>query len=465
MIMENDTVKNVSEQWIKEKVQRLKSFYESGKTRDIAFRIEQLKKLKAGIKKFEPEITEALWEDLHKSKEETYLTEIAIVLKEIDFHLDCLKSWVKPKKVSTPIYLKPSSSKIIYEPLGTALIIAPWNYPFQLLFNPLVGAISSGCCAVLKPSEFTPHTSALVQKIVKEIFEENYIEVVQGDQETGEILLKQRFDVIFFTGSSKVGKIVMKAAAENLTPVILELGGKSPCIVDDSANIDVAAKRIAWGKAVNAGQTCIAPDFLLVHESIKEKLLEKIANAFNNMFGKSISQSEYYGRIVNERAFDRLSNFLNDEEIYWGGKTDKKNCFISPTILNNVNPDAPIMQEEIFGPLLPVISFNKIEEAIEIITQKEKPLALYYFGNEKKADAVLAQTTSGSVCINDTLMQIANHNLPFGGVGNSGIGKYHGKDSFLAFSNQRSVLVTPTWLDLRFKYPPYQFFSLIRKWI
>ncbi len=463
--MNDAIVGNVSGEWIQKKVKDLKNFYASGKTKNLDFRIEQLKKLKAGIKKFEPEIYKALWEDLHKSTEEVYLTEIAIVLNEIDFHLDCLKSWVKAKKITTPLYLKPSTSKIIYEPLGIALIIAPWNYPFQLLFNPLVGAISSGCCALLKPSEFTANTSALAQKIVSETFEEDYISVARGDQEVGEILLKQPFDVIFFTGSSRVGKIVMKAAAEHLTPVILELGGKSPCIVDTSANIDIAAKRIAWGKAVNAGQTCIAPDYLLVHESIKEKLLEKIAHAFNEMFGKSISQSKYYGRIVNDRAFDRLSNLLNDEEIYWGGKTDKTNCFISPTILDNVKPGSPIMEEEIFGPILPAISFTKISEAIEIINKKEKPLALYYFGNEKNADVVLAQTTSGSVCINDTLMQIANHNLPFGGVGNSGIGKYHGKDSFLAFSNQRSVLTSPAWLDLPFKYPPYKFFRFVKKFI
>ena len=463
--MDDAIVEQVSAEWLEKKVKDLKHFYASGKTKNIPFRIEQLKKLKAGIRDFKPQIQKALWEDLHKSKEEVYLTEIAIVLKEIDFHLACLQSWAKPKKVSTPLYLKPSSSKIIYEPLGTSLIIAPWNYPFQLLFDPLVGAISSGCCALLKPSEFTPATSALAQQMVSEIFDENYISVAQGDQEVGEILLKQPFDVIFFTGSSKVGKIVMTAAAKNLTPVILELGGKSPCIVDATANIDIAAKRIAWGKTVNAGQTCIAPDYLLVDESIKEKLLEKIAHAFNEMFGKSISQSEYYGRIVNEKAFDRLFNLLKDAEIYWGGKTDKENRFISPTILTNVKAGDEIMEEEIFGPLLPVISFNKIDEAIEIVNRKEKPLALYYFGNEKNADVVLSQTTSGSVSINDTLMQIANHNLPFGGVGRSGIGKYHGKDSFLAFSNQRSVLVTPTWLDLPFKYPPYKFFSLIKRFL
>lgn len=465
MAMNDASVEQVSEEWIQEKVKDLKDFYASGKTKNIAFRIDQLKKLKAGIKKYESEISKALWEDLHKSKEEVYLTEISIVLHEIDLHLKNLKRWIRPEEVVTPFYLKPSSSKIIFEPLGVALIIAPWNYPFQLIFDPLVGAISSGCCAVLKPSEFTPHTSALVQKIVADIFEENYISVAQGDQQVGEILLKQSFDVIFFTGSSKVGKIVMKAAAENLTPVILELGGKSPCIVDESANIEIAAKRIAWGKAINAGQTCIAPDYLLVHQKIKKAFLEKLSGAFNKIFGKCISQSNYYGRIVNEKAFERLSTLLKNSEIYWGGKTDKENCFISPTIIDNVKPGSPIMQEEIFGPLLPVISFDEIDEALDLINLKEKPLALYYFGEEKKAEDILSKATSGGACINDTLLQIGNHHLPFGGVGNSGMGSYHGKDSFLAFSNRRAVVTTPTWLEVPFKYPPYKFFKLIKKFI
>ncbi|MDE3183919.1 MAG: aldehyde dehydrogenase [Bacteroidota bacterium] len=459
----NVLVQNISEEWIAKKVHDLRNFYASGKTKNIDFRIRQLKNLKAGIKKFEPEITKALWEDLHKSKEEAYLTEISIVLQEIDLHLKNLKNWGRPSKVPTPIYLKPSSGKIIYDPLGVALIIAPWNYPFQLLFYPLVGAISAGCCAIMKPSEFSPHISKLSEKMVKEIFEEDYISVAQGHQETGEALLHQRFDVIFFTGSSNVGKIVMKAAAEYLTPVILELGGKSPCIVDGSANIDIAAKRIAWGKVINAGQTCIAPDYLLVHESVKAKLLEKLAEAFNKMLGSSMRQSEHYGRIVNERAFKRLIQLLEGENIWWGGKFDEESLFISPTILDNVKPDSPIMQEEIFGPLLPVITFKEMDEALDLINSKEKPLALYYFGEEKKGEDVLSKTTSGGACINDTLMHISNHNLPFGGVGQSGLGKYHGKASFLAFSNQRAVVTTPTWIDVPFKYPPYKLFKLIKK--
>ncbi len=463
--MTNEAITNFSNQMIERKIEALRNFYAAEKTKNIDFRIEQLKILKAGIKKYEPEFTKALWEDLHKSKEEVYLTEVSILLQEIDIHIKNLKNWVQPQKVATPVFLKPSSSKIIYEPLGVSLIIAPWNYPLQLLFDPLVGAISAGCCAILKPSEFTPHVSALAEKMVTEIFEEDYISVIQGDQEVGEMLLKQRFDMIFFTGSSKVGKIVMKAAAEYLTPVILELGGKSPCIIDESADINIAAKRIAWGKALNAGQTCIAPDYILVHQNVKDLLLQKLAEAFNNMFGNSIRQSEYYGRIVNDRAFERLTGLLQGEEVWWGGKTDKESRYISPTILDNVKSDSPIMQEEIFGPLLPVISFNEITEAIDLINSKEKPLALYYFGTENKGEEILNKTTSGGACINDTLLQIGNHNLPFGGVGNSGIGKYHGKDSFLAFSNQRAVVTTPTWLDIPFKYPPYKFFNFLKKFI
>ncbi len=459
----NVLVQNVSEEWIATKIHSTRKFYASGKTKNIDFRIRQLKNLKAAINQFEPEITQALWDDLHKSKEEVYLTEISIVIKEIDFHLKNLKKWTQPEKVPTAVYLKPSSGKIIYEPLGVALIIAPWNYPFQLIFDPLVGAISAGCCAILKPSEFAPHISGLAEKLVNEIFEEDYISVAQGDQQTSKALLNHPFDLIFFTGSSNVGKNVMKAAAENLTPVILELGGKSPCIVDESANIDIAAKRIAWGKLINAGQTCIAPDYLLVHESVKAKLLEKLVTAFNKMLGSSMRQTEHYGRIVNERAFKRLIQLLEGEKIYWGGKYDEEHCFISPTILDEVKPGAAIMQEEIFGPLLPVITFKEIDEAIELINSKEKPLALYYFGDEKKGEDILSKTSSGGACINDTLMHISNQQLPFGGVGHSGLGKYHGKHSFLAFSNQKAVVSTPTWMDVPFKYPPYKFFKLIKK--
>ena len=400
---------------------------------------------------------------MHKSPEESYLTEISIVTGEIDNHIKHLKKWAKPKRVSTPLHLLPSSSKIIYEPLGLSLIVAPWNYLFQLLINSLVGSISAGGCSILKPSPDAPTIAKAMQEMIDGTFESNYIAVVQGGRETNTILFNERFDIIFFTGSPKVRKVVMKAAAEHLTQVVLELGGKSPCIVDADANIDVTAKRIAWGKMINAGQTCIAPDYLFAHHSIKEELLDKIAKNIKEMYGNDIKESRFYPRIVNQRAMDRLEKLMNQGDIHTGGEVDEKEKFIAPTIIDNVNPDFLIMQEEIFGPILPVLTFEHIDETIEYINKNEKPLAFYYFGKNKDAINVLARTTSGGACINDTLMHITNHNLPFGGVGNSGLGKYHGKESFLAFSNQKAVVSTPTWIDLPLKYAPFKYFNLIKK--
>lgn len=444
-------------------IENQRAFFATNTTKDINFRLVQLRKLKSAIQKNQKKLEEALWEDLHKSPEEAYLTEISIVTGEINNHIKHLKNWAKPKSVSTPLHLLPSASKIIYEPLGLSLIIAPWNYPFQLLINSLVGSISAGGCSILKPSPDAPKIAIAMQEMIEETFESNYIAVVQGGRETNTLLLNERFDIIFFTGSSKVGKVVMKAAAEHLTPVVLELGGKSPCIVDADANIDVAAKRIAWGKMINAGQTCIAPDYLFAHHSIKEELLNKIAKNFNEMYGDKIKESRFYPRIVNQKAIERLSKLMNQGEIHTGGEVDEKNKFIAPTIIDKVQPDFQIMQEEIFGPILPVLTFETIDEPIDYINKNEKPLAFYYFGTNKKAKEVLARTTSGGACINDTLMHITNHNLPFGGVGNSGLGKYHGQESFLAFSNRRAIVTTPTWIDLPLKYAPFKYFELIKK--
>ena len=455
----------VSPPEIAERLKTKRNFFQTHKTKDLDFRIRQLKDLSTAIEKYEEEITEALWKDLHKSREEAYLTEISIVTQEIDLHIKKLRSWAKPKKVSVPFHLMPSHAKIVFEPLGVALIIAPWNYPFQLLFNPLVGAISSGCCAVLKPSEFTPHIAAVMEKIIAETFPQNYISLVQGGKETGELLLQQRWDIIFFTGSTQVGRIVMKAAAEHLTPVILELGGKSPAIVDETANIALTAKRIAWGKTINAGQTCIAPDYLLVHKNVKDELLGEIAVSLKEIHGDDIGKSTYYGRMVHEKAFHRLMNLMEGEKIHSGGESNMEDLFIEPTILDEVSKDSLVMQEEIFGPVLPVMTFTELKEATDYINSGEKPLALYYFGKKDKAAKVIAATSSGGVCINDTLMHISNHNLPFGGVGASGMGSYHGKESFLAFSHRRSVVRTPTWIDIPFKYAPFKYFKLIRKMI
>ena len=438
-------------------------FFKTHVTKSLKFRVENLKKFKSAILKYEIRITEALWVDLHKSSEEAYLTEISIVLQEIDNHLKHLKCWAKPKRVKTPLQILPSSSHILYEPLGTALVIAPWNYPFQLLLNPLVGAISSGCCAVLKPSPYTPNIAKVMEELVSEIFDSGYVAIVQGGREVNQLLLEQRFDVIFFTGSPSLGKIVMKAAAQFLTPVVLELGGKSPCIVDAGANIEVAAKRIAWGKCINAGQTCIAPDYLFVHHSVKDQLVAKIATSIEEMYGKNLKQSKYFPRIVNEQAMERLQKLMQQGRISYGGEIDADQKFIAPTLIEEIQPDFPIMQEEIFGPLLPVLTFDNIDRVIEYVNENEKPLAFYYFGPNKAAKEILLKTTSGGGCINDTLMHIANHHLPFGGVGNSGMNSYHGHSSFLAFSHARSIVAAPTWIDLPFKYPPFKYFNWVKK--
>ena len=445
-----------------------KAFHASHQTKSLDFRIGMLKKLKAAVVQYEDRILEALWKDLHKSGQEAYLTEISILNQEIDFHIKNLKKWVKPQKVSNPVQLFPSTGKIYYEPLGVVLIIAPWNYPFQLTMNPLVGAIAAGCCAILKPSEFTGHIAAVMDEMIGATFDENYIALIQGDQRVGEHLLKLRFDKIFFTGSTQVGKIVMKAAAEHLTPVILELGGKSPGIVDEDADIDLAAKRIAWGKTINAGQTCIAPDYLLVHHSVKEELIKKIPVYLEEMHGKDIQKSEFYARIVHEKAYDGLVQLLEESQgnIRYSGNFNREELFLHPTIVDEISPETDsLMQKELFGPILPVITFTNITEAISFINSGEKPLALYYFGKNKQSAEVIRKTSSGGVCINDTLMHVANHHLPFGGVGNAGFGSYHGKDSFLAFSHKRAVLNSPTWMDIPFRYAPFKHFKFIKKFL
>jgi len=448
---------------IEELIKKQRAFFSKNNTKDVSFRLKNLLKFRAGIRKYENKITDALWTDLHKSYEEAYLTEISIVMAEIDTHIKHIRKWASPKRVITPLHVLPSSSSIIHEPLGLALIIAPWNYPFQLLMNPLVGAISAGCCAILKPSPYTPTVATVMEEMIKEVFPENYIAVVQGGRNVNSMLLEKRFDMIFFTGSPMLGKIVMKAASQHLTPLVLELGGKSPCIVDKGANVKLAAKRIAWGKTINAGQTCIAPDYVFVHSSLKEKLIKELGSSIDEMFGKDIKSSKYFPRIVNKQAFERLKNLMQHGTIRYGGETDEPERFIAPTIIDDIKPEYPVMNEEIFGPILPVMTYDNIDEAIKYINENEKPLAFYYFGKNGKAREVFHKTTSGGGCVTHTLMHITNKNLPFGGVGNSGMGKNHGRESFLAFSNRRSVVKTPTWIDLPFKYVPFKFFKLIKR--
>ena len=456
-------IDNTSLQDIENIIDGQRDFFASNATLDITFRKEQLKKLKKAITEWEKPLCEALLIDLHKSYEEALMTELSIVTGEIKNHLAHIKSWAKSRSKYTPLKMMPSRSRVVNEPLGNALIISPWNYPVQLLLNPLVGAISAGCTAILKPSPYVPNVSKVIEEMITATFDKRYIAVVQGNREVNNALLEKRFDIIFFTGSPELGRKVMKAAAEHLTPVILELGGKSPCVVDADADIKIAARRIAWGKTLNAGQTCIAPDYLLIHKSREEEFISEFSKAVKHLHGDDIKKSRHFVRMVSEKAFERVSGYLKDGKIVFGGTTSAKEKYIEPTLLAGVSPDSPVMQEEIFGPILPIMTFEKREEAISFIRKREKPLALYYFGKVKDGKEFIHLTSAGGSCINDTIMHIANENLPFGGVGNSGMGHYHGKLSFDAFSHQRAVVTTTTLLDLPFRYMPYKMFRLVKK--
>ena len=456
-------IENTSKQSITSIVEAQREYFHSGATLDREFREKQLKRLLKAMKEWQKPLCEALWHDLHKSKEEAILTELSIVEGEIKNHLKHLKRWMRRESHPTPLKMTPSRSYTISQPLGCSLIVSPWNYPVQLLLNPLVGAISAGCTAILKPSPYVPQVSEVIEQMIEATFDEKYIAVVQGNREVNTTLLEHRFDIIFFTGSPSLGKLVMEAAAKHLTPVVLELGGKSPCIVDKDANIKLAAQRIAWGKTLNAGQTCIAPDYLLIHATRQEEFIEEFRAAIERLHGKDPQQSRHYVRMVSDKAFERVTSYLSDGKAVLGGKTDNTERYIAPTLLRNVSPTSPVMQEEIFGPILPMLTFERREEVIKFITEREKPLALYYFGDEEKGWKILRRTQSGGACINDTIMHIANENIPFGGVGNSGMGSYHGKLSFDAFSHRRAVVCTPTWIDLPFRYMPYKFFSLVKK--
>lgn len=437
------------------------SYFRSGATLDVRTRKANLVAFEKAVLKWEKPLCEALWKDLHKSYEESYIAEVSILLGEIRTHIRNVGKWTRPQRRPTPMKLFPSRSKIISEPLGTALIISPWNYPVQLLLTPLVGVISSGCTAVLKPSPYVPEVSDVIEKMIRDTFLEEYVAVVQGDRDVNTALLEQRWDMIFFTGSPSFGRAVMAAAAKNLTPVVLELGGKSPCIIDKDADIEVAAKRVAWGKSLNAGQTCIAPDYLMLHKNIKDKFLSELEKAFRELLGDDPQKSEHFVRIVNDASFERLKGYLADGEVVFGGKTDKSERYFSPTVLDHVSPDSPVMQEEIFGPIFPVQTFSSLDEVIRFVSMREKPLALYYFGSQ--GDKVLKHTTSGGSCINDVIMHIANENVPFGGVGMSGMGSYHHKRTFDVFTHYRSVISTPTWIDLPFRYMPYMWFNAVKR--
>ncbi|HCL4437856.1 aldehyde dehydrogenase [Clostridium botulinum] len=438
-------------------LEKQKSFFDKGYTKDINFRIEALKKLKRNIKINENNIFKALKIDLNKSEFETFITEIGIVYDEINGAIKNIKKWSKPKKVKTPITNFLASSYIYNEPYGVALIMSPWNYPFQLIMAPLVGAISAGNCVLLKPSELAIKTEKIIVKIIKDTFSDEYIGVITGGIEESTALLKEKFDYIFYTGGINVGKIVMRAAAEHLTPITLELGGKSPCIVDKDANIDLAARRIAWGKFLNAGQTCVAPDYLVVHRNIKEKLISSIENYIVEFFGENTFESEDYPRIINERHFKRLEGYLKEGKIVSGGNTDINNLYIEPTIIEGINFENRIMEEEIFGPIFPVIEFEDIDKVIDIVKNNPKPLALYYFSeNKEKQEFIIKNISFGGGCINDTIMHLSTSTLPFGGVGSSGIGGYHGRASFDTFSHKKSILKKSNLIDVKIRYAPFK---------
>lgn len=440
-------------------IQNLRTFYDSGTTLSYDFRKKQLEAFLKAIIKYDDEINSALFADLKKSKEEAWATETGLLIGEIKNAIKNLHEWMKPKKVSTGLVTFPSSARIYRDPLGVILIIAPWNYPLQLLLIPLAGAIAGGNCAVLKPSELAPATEKVITKIIEEIFPENYVKVVTGNggEVVPDMINNFRFNHIFYTGSTTVGKEIYKLAAKDLVPVTLELGGKSPCIVYEDADIKVAAKRIVLGKFLNAGQTCIAPDYILVHGAVKEKLLIELKDAIQKFYTNDAASSNDYGKIISENRFKKLLSYLNEDQIFYGGKSDPAASYIEPTILINTSLNDDVMKEEIFGPVLPVISFATTNEAMEIVQQNENPLALYLFTKDKKTEEEwIKKIPFGGGCINNTVWHFANEKFPFGGIGNSGTGAYHGKNTFDVFTHAKPVLKTATWLDPSLKYPPFK---------
>jgi acyl-CoA reductase-like NAD-dependent aldehyde dehydrogenase len=434
-----------------------RAYFATGITKDISFRLEQLRVLRKAVTDNEDAIYHALKEDLNKPAFEAYGGEFAIVLHEIDHALRHLRCWSKPRRISTPMTLFPARSFVHPVPYGVALIIGPWNFPVQLMLAPLVGALAAGNCAVLKPSIAAPHTSRIITKLISENFDPAYVSILEGGAETAQALLAERFDYVFFTGGVASGKLVMAAAAKHLTPVTLELGGKNACIVDADAPLDITARRIVFGKFFNAGQSCVAVDYLLVDRRIKQALLSRILKYTVEFYGEDASRSPDFGRIVNEHHFDRLLGLLHAGDIIIGGGSDRASRYIAPTVIDGITGGEPIMGDEIFGPLLPVIAYDDLSEAIEFVNSRPRPLALYFFSRDKtRQERVLAETYSGGGCINDTVVHFTVTGLPFGGVGDSGIGKYHGKASFDTFTHERSIIRNNFLVDVFLRYPPYK---------
>jgi len=436
--------------------QSSREYFATGCTRDVEFRINSLRKLEAYIKSHDEDIMAALKSDLGKAPFEAYATEVGAVLDELRFTLKRLKGWSRPRRVSSNLKSFPSTAWRYPEPCGVALIISPWNYPFMLSVVPIVAAVAAGNCAIVKPSAYAPASSSMIAQMCAEVFDAAHIAVIEGGRVENQALLEQRFDIILFTGSTTVGRLVLQAAARYLTPVILELGGKTPCIIDETANLKLAAKRIVWGKLINAGQTCVAPDYLLAHSSIKEELVSELAAAIKTLYGEQPLESPDYSRIINEKHFCRLLSLLEGETVAYGGAASLSSLKIEPTILDKVSWDAPVMNEEIFGPLLPVLTYSAREEAVQLINSRPKPLAMYLFTSSKDSERFFLQSLSfGGGCINDTVVHLSVPCLPFGGVGESGMGSYHGKAGFDAFTHYRSVLNKSKRIDIPLRYPPY----------
>lgn len=433
-----------------------RAFFATNATLDVDFRLKMLSKLKASIKKHEQELLDAVYDDLGKSDSESYMCEVGMTLSDISYTMKHLKSWAKTKRKFTPLNNFHAKSMIVQEPYGVVLVMSPWNYPVLLTLQPLVGAVAAGNCVVVKPSAYSPVTSAVIATIIGEVFAKEHVAVVTGGRAENTDLLEQRFDYIFFTGGVSVGKLVMEKASHHLTPVTLELGGKSPCIIDHTANLRIAARRIAFGKFLNCGQTCIAPDYILIEESVHNEFVDLMKEETVKMYGEDILSNNDYGKMINRKHFDRVSGLIEPKKVVFGGRKRAESLQIEPTILDRVTPDDAIMQEEIFGPVLPILTVKNIDEAVAFVKDRPKPLALYLFTSDSKTEKrVMTEVPFGGGCVNDTIIHIAAHNMPFGGVGNSGMGSYHGKKTFETFSHAKSVVKKYTWLDIPMRYQPY----------
>ncbi|MGW9685112.1 aldehyde dehydrogenase [Flagellimonas sp. 2504JD1-5] len=446
--------------------EKQKAFFSTQKTKDLSFRRDALKRLRNEIVKQEDAIAEAIYTDFKKPRFETLIAETQFVLAEINTMLKNLELWARPERVSGNLANFPSKNYIYREPLGQVLIIAPWNYPFQLVMAPMVGAIAAGNTVVAKPSELTPNTAAIVEKIIHAVFDKEHVTVVQGGVGVSQELLSKRWDHIFFTGSPRVGKIIYESAAKHLTPVILELGGKNPCIVDETASVSLAAKRIVWGKSLNLGQTCLAPDYLLVHHTIKDKFVQKLKEKITEAYGENQTESSDLARIVNEQHYGRLKSLLEGQQILYGGETVDEDNFIGLTLVDEPDLDSPMMQGEIFGPILPIFSYKNQSDIDAIVKRYEKPLAAYIFSNKKNSQKeFISKYGFGGGVVNDTVIHIANKKLPFGGVGHSGVGAYHGKTSFDVFSHKKAIVKRGNWIDPPLRYAPYKLPERIAKWV